>query len=384
MRRALLVTVLPVLPVLLLAACGGDGSATDTTAAPSTATTEPAADTTVDTTAATAAATTELTSTVPTTDPDATVPESSVAGVPDTSGALLPRPATIDELLSLARPVVLGHAGGEDEFPHSTPFAFANSVYAGVDVLDMDVQLTGDGVLIVQHDDTVDRTTDGTGAVADMTYDEISQLDNAYWFTADCVCTDQPEDAYVYRGIRTGDRPAPTGFTADDFRIPRFRDIVEQWPDMPLNIEIKGDGASSAAAAVELAAELRELGRLDAAVVTSFDDAAVDAFAAAAPEVELTPGLGLSTGWVLDRTPLPEGMRILQLPIEYDGLQVITPELIADSHAAGYVIWVWPNDRAWENLDRYRELLDMGLDGLNINFPRQGVTAMSMFIGAYG
>ncbi len=380
MRRALLVTVVP---VLLLAACGGadDGSASATTAAPATATTDPVVDTTVASTEATAP---ELTSTVPTTDPDATLPESSVEGVPDTSGALLPRPATIDELVALGRPVVLGHAGGEDQFPHSTPFAFANSVYAGVDMLDMDVQLTGDGVLIVQHDADVDRTTNGIGAVADMTYDELSQLDNAYWFTADCVCTDQPDDAYVYRGIRTGDRPPPAGFTADDFGIPRFRDIVEQWPDMPLNIEIKGEGASSSAAAVELAAELRELGRLDAAVVTSFDDAAVDAFAAAAPEVELTPGLGLSTGWVLDRTPLPEGMRILQLPIEYDGLQVITPELIADSHAAGYVIWVWPNDRDWENLDRYRELLDMGLDGLNINFPSQGVTAMSMFIGAYG
>ena len=133
-----------------------------------------------------------------------------------------------------------------------------------------------------------------------------------------------------------------------------------------------------------LAAELRELDRLDAAIVTSFDDAVVDAFAALAPEVELTPGLAASTGWVLDRTPLPDGMRILQLPIEYEGLQVITPELIADSHAAGYLIWVWPNDRDWETAERYGELLDMGLDGLNINFPATGVAAVRAFVETLG
>lgn len=301
-------------------------------------------------------------------------PAATVVAAP-ASGA-----STVTDLLALDRPVVLGHAGGEDEFPHSTPFAFASSAAAGVDMLDLDVQLSADGVLIVHHDDTVDRTTDSTGAVATMTYDQLALLDNAYWFTALCVCQDQPPAAYLYRGIRTGDVPPPPGTTADDFVIPRLVDIIERHPSYPLNIEIKGSGAPAIAAADALVAILTQYERIDGAVVTSFDDTVVAHLSAIAPTLELTPGLDLSTKWVLERTPLPAGMRILQVPIEYSGIQVITPELVADSHAAGYLIWVWPNDRDVENADGYASLLAQGLDGLNINYPATGVAAVQAFI----
>ncbi|MCX6519240.1 MAG: glycerophosphodiester phosphodiesterase family protein [Actinobacteria bacterium] len=351
--------------VLFAAACSG-GSDQDGAAS------------TVESTAA--ISTSESTSdTTPETAPATTVPDTVPATVPDTTAAPRP-PATVDDLLALGRPIVLAHAAGEDEFPHSTPYGYAQSVAAGVDMLDLDVQLTGDGVLIVQHDGDVDRTTEGTGDVASMTYEQVAALDNAYWFTAECVCRDQPDSAYLYRGIRTGAVAPPAGATADDFAIPRFRDIVERWPDMPLNIEIKGEGAAAVEAARLLAAELTELDRLDAAVVTSFDDTVVTAFGEFAPTVELTPGLALSTAWVLDGTPLPDGMRILQLPPEYEGLEVLTPEVVSASHDAGYVIWVWPNDRVWENAAGYEQLLDMGMDGLNINFPGLGVAAVQDWI----
>ena len=289
-------------------------------------------------------------------------------------------PSTIDQLLAIGRPIVLAHAGGEDEHPHSTPYAYAESVAAGVDMLDFDVQLTGDGVLVVQHDDDVSRTTNGAGSVAEMTYDELSRLDNAYWFTADCTCRDQPDSAYILRGMRTGDKPPLSGYKPDDFVIPRFRDIVERFPSMPLNIEIKGQGDMSIAAAQELARLLTELDRLDSAVVASFDDAVVTAFHEFAPTVEVSPGLAVSTAFVLGGTPLPDGMRILQLPPEFQGIQVLTTETIAASKAAGYVIWVWPNDRKWENSAGYATLLAMGLEGLNINFPAAGVAAVETFL----
>ena len=86
---------------------------------------------------------------------------------------------------------------------------FRNSTSAGVDVLDLNVTLTADDVLVVQHDLTVDRTTNGTGTVAEMSFADLADLDNAYWFTPDCgTCTGQPDDAYVHRGVRTGDVPA--------------------------------------------------------------------------------------------------------------------------------------------------------------------------------
>lgn len=349
MRRAALLTL-----VGLLAACSG-GSDSSTTSTPA----ETATPTTVAPEPTTEAATT--TSTIP---------------------APPARPQTIDELLALGRPIVLAHTAGEDEFPGSTLFGFSESVAAGVDMLDMNVLLTSDGVLVVQHDETVDRTTNGTGALAELTYEKVAALDNAYWFTPDCgVCADQPAEAYIYRGIRTGDQPAPEGYTADDFAIPTFRALVERFPDLPLYIEIKGAGEAALAAAEVLADELVELGRADASIVSSFDDATVVAFHELLPDVELSPSLGPTSLWVLEGTPLPEGQTILMLPPVFGDIVVITPELIAKSLAAGYVIWVWPNNRELENYDAYLAFLKSGITGLNINFPAQAVQAVADFQG---
>ena len=76
-----------------------------------------------------------------------------------------PAASTVGELLALGRPLVIAHAGGDRSWPHSTMYAFSQAAYAGVDVLEMDLQMTADRVLVVHHDDTVDRTTNATGRV---------------------------------------------------------------------------------------------------------------------------------------------------------------------------------------------------------------------------
>ena len=63
--------------------------------------------------------------------------------------------------------------------------------------------------------------------------------------------TGRPSD-YLYRGIRTGDRPPPAGYTADDFAVPTLRELIARYPDVPLNIEVKGTGEPAIAAAREL------------------------------------------------------------------------------------------------------------------------------------
>lgn len=347
------------LAVLVLAACSGGGGESEAESTPPIS------------------ATGEQSST-----PTNSVAPSTTAEVTTTTAPPETYPQSIDELLTLGRPIVLAHTGGEDEFPGGTLFGFSESVNAGVDMLDMNVLLTADGVLIVQHDLTVDRTTNGAGALADLSFAEVSALDNAFWFTPECgVCADQPEGDYVYRGIRTGEKPAPAGYTADDFAIPSFREMVTRFPDLPLNIEIKGEGEPAIAAARVLADELVELGRASASVVTSFDDSVVEVFHQLLPDVEVSPGLNATTEWVLARTPLPAGMRILQLPPEFGDVVVITPELIADSTAAGYPIWVWPNNRDLENYASYVSFIQMGIVGLNINFPQQGVRAVLDVLG---
>ena len=352
---------------ILFGACGS-GSSTTTTSSTITATLA----TSTSTSATAAPATTSTTEATVT--PTASEPPSNTAA---------PSPAaTIADLLNLGRPLVLAHTGGEDEFPGSTLYGYGESVEAGVDMLDLNVMLTADGVLVIQHDDTVDRLTEATGAVAGMTYAELRALDNAYWFTVDGVLRDRPEGDYVYRGIRTGAKPPPAGYTPDDFAIPTMRALIERYPTMPLNIEIEGSGEPAAAAARQVAAELRELGRLDASVVAGFDDATVAYFHGLEPTVEMSPGFAASAAFILGDTPLPDGMRILQLPPRVDGFdaEVLSAENIAKAHAGGYVIWVWPNNRDLENRAAYDQFLRDGIDGLNVNFPAQGVAAANEFV----
>jgi glycerophosphoryl diester phosphodiesterase len=298
----------------------------------------------------------------------------SVSSTTTTTAAPAPEATTVDEVLAIERPVVLAHAGGENAHPHSTPYAYAESVSAGVDVLDVDVRLTGDGVLVVHHDEDVDRTTEGTGNVADMTYEELHALDAAYWFTEDCsACTDQPDQAYLWRGVRTGEVDPPEGYGPDDFAVQRFEDLVEQYPDHVLNIEIKGAYPENVDAAEELARILTEQDRLDAAIVTAFDDELAEAFHELAPEVAITPGLDAMTRYVLADQPLPDGRTVVQIPPDYEGIEVLTPDLVQRAHEDGLVLWIWPNERDWEDAEGYGRLLDLGVDGINAADPPTAV-----------
>lgn len=291
-----------------------------------------------------------------------------------TTAVVTPAATTVADVLALGRPVVLAHAGGENAHPHSTPYAYAESVAAGVDMLDVDVRMTGDGELVVHHDEDVERTTNGTGVVADMTYEDLHALDAAYWFSESCsACTDQPEDAYVLRGVRTGEIDPPEGYEPDDFAVHRFEDLVERYPDYPLNIEIKGSYPEDVPSAQELARILTEHGRSAAAVVTSFDDELAEAFHQLAPEVAITPGLDAMTKWVLLGEALPEGRTIVQIPPDYQGVELLTPDLVRRAHEQGLVLWIWPNEREWENADGYNRLLDLGVDGINAADPPTAV-----------
>ena len=304
--------------------------------------------------------------------------DQAATGTTTTGTSTVARPAagTVQGLLRLGRPIVLAHAGGDDVHPHDTPYGFVRSAADGVDVLDMDVQLSRDGVLVIQHDDTVDRTTNGTGAVASLTYEQLHALDAAHWFTRGCTCTGRPAKDYVLRGVRTGDQPAPAGTTPDVLAISRFPDVARRFPHHVLNIEIKGRAPAALPAAAELAREVRVLGRTGSVVVTSFDDAVVDAFASAAPGVAITPGLGATAAYVQAGTLPAAGRRILQIPPAYEGYQVLTPDLVARAHRDGLVLWIWPDEARWETGPGYRQLLDLGVDGVNAADPATAVRVL--------
>lgn len=363
------------------AACGGDdgGAGAGTAATDSTVATEATAE------ATTGASPTDPASTeAPGTDPASTeAPTDTVAPPTDApdGGATTGSPAsTVDDLLALGRPVILTHAAGEDTYPHSTPYGFAESVRDGVDVLDIDLRLTADDVVVVHHDADTGRTANEDLIVYETTYDELHALDNAYWFTADCTCVDQPDDAYVLRGVRTGDTEPPTGYTPDDFAITALADIIEEYPDWVLNMEIKASGAEGIDTANVLAELLEEMDALDRSIVTSFDDDVVRHFHDLQPSVTMTPGLDMSTDFVLGGVAPPDWAPIMQIPPVYEGLEVFTPAYVEAARAAGLVTWVWPNGEG-EDVEGYLALLQMGADGVNASDPAAGVEALAIHLG---
>jgi len=300
----------------------------------------------------------------------------------DTTPTLVtPQATTVAETLALGRPVIMAHASGEIIHPHSSPYGYAEAVNVGVDILDFDVQLTKDGVLVVQHDLDVDAGTDGSGNVIDMTYDQILALDNAYWFTKNCTCKDKPETDYIFRGVRTGKVAPPSGYAPEDFIIPKFIDIATKYPKHMLNIEIKDVFPNAVPAAKELARILDEIGANDRAVVTSFDDKVIDEFRKIAPTVELSPGRANLVAWFVNNVPIPYGMRILQIPTAEPAVKFeLNAEVIARARADGYILWIWPSESKWENTAGYTELLRLKVDGIDAANPTEAMTALNSFM----
>ena len=370
-HRVALVAVLAMGLPIGLAACGGDDDAPTAT--------EPAESTAAPDTAAPTTSAAPETTAAPTTAAPSTVPATTTAPLA-LDGVTPPEASTVADLLALDRPIVIAHAGGDFEAPHSTMYAFTQAALAGTDVLEMDVMLTADRQLVVQHDDTVDRTTEATGPVRDLTYKQLSALDNAYWFSGD-VWSDQSlaPEAYVFRGVRTGDTPPPAGYTPDDFRVETFRSVATAFPDHVLDVEIKipngADGQPDLAwayeGAKELAAEIDDLGRTDSVIVVSFDTSVLDAFRAVAPDVVTSPGLDTLVTWYTGgEVTFPASDKVFQVPPFYGGVEVLTADVVARAQAEGFAVWVWMDDTtAQENADFYQVLLDRNVDGLLVSRP---------------
>jgi glycerophosphoryl diester phosphodiesterase len=252
----------------------------------------------------------------------------------------------------------VAHQGGEAEAPSNTMYAFKRAVGLGADMIELDVHGTSDGKLAIIHDATVDRTTNGTGQVQDMTLAELQELDAAYDF--------DPDGGYPLRGVRTGDVPPPAGYEADDFRIPSLREVLQTFPDVPINIEIKGasdtDVGSFLRTAKLLAGVRNEAGRTDI-IVVSFNDLAVAEFHLLAPQIPTAPGIvGILEFWSLGIPP-GFGAKALQVPIVYNDIRITTPEFVERAHAAGLAVHVWLSAQE-ENEAVYNELIDMCVDGI--------------------
>jgi glycerophosphoryl diester phosphodiesterase len=276
-------------------------------------------------------------------------------------------------------PLDIAHQGGEDEFPSNTMYAFKRSLQVGADMLELDVGVTKDGQVVVMHDTTVDRTTNGRGTVASFTLRKLRKLDAAYWFSggANAYSHTRPRAAYRLRGVATGKRRPPAGFTRADFRVPTLREVLRAFPDTPINVEIKGRTKAEELQeyltnADALARTLKGTKRRDI-IVVSFKQEAVDRFHQLVPALPVAPGIGGAANWLLNGGPPGAGVVAFQLPITYklrdQTLQVTTKENVARAHREGFAWHTWLSDDG-ESPAIWTTLIDDGVDGVMTARPK--------------
>ncbi len=259
------------------------------------------------------------------------------------------------------RVLAYAHQGGAWEAPSSTLHSIRAALAAGATGIELDVHATADGELVVCHDATVDRTTDGRGAIASMTLAELRVLDNAYWFVpgADATPGRAPGD-YPFRGRGPED---------GDFGIATLREVLEQFPGVVLNLDIKQTAPAVAPYEETLARLLAEHGRRDDVIVASFLDLATSRFAEVAPEVPTSAGM-LTAGafWraVHDGGPTPATRAVaFQVPETYGEVTVVDGPFVEAAHEAGIAVHVWTvNDEG-----AMRRLVGQGVDGIITDLP---------------
>ena len=239
-------------------------------------------------------------------------------------------------------PIIYAHRGGAALRPENTIVAFDHGLSFGVDGLELDVHLSRDGVVVVHHDETLERTTSGRGRVSARTIDEIERLDAGYWF--------HPAGGgppYPYRDQGIG--------------VPRLGAVLRRYPGIPIIIELKSSDPELAHRTLD---DVRAADAVDRVVIGSFYWRALHHARKHEPRVRTGSSreetrLALYKSylrWPLGRPPFQE----FQVPECVGRTTVVSPRFIAHAHRAGVPVKVWTVDDR-QTMER---LITWGVDGL--------------------
>ncbi|MCL6477167.1 MAG: glycerophosphodiester phosphodiesterase [Peptococcaceae bacterium] len=247
------------------------------------------------------------------------------------------------------KPLLVAHRGGSGLCPENTLEAFRTAFYQyRSDMLELDVWESRDGHLVVIHDETVDRTTNGTGKVRKLTLEQLKRLDAGYWFTPDEGKT------YPWRGM---------GVT-----VPTLKEVFEQLPGAFFNIEIHqcrppmeeklyrlitGYGLEKR---VLVGSVYHRVARR----LRSINEAGMALFASACQ---------VALFYVFGRLPFGPLYRprvfAFEIPERYGPFYIATPRLVHSAKKAGYLVLVWiVND-----MEDMKRLLNLGVDGIITDYP---------------
>jgi glycerophosphoryl diester phosphodiesterase len=253
----------------------------------------------------------------------------------------------------LPRPLVYAHRGGAALRPENTLAAFEHGLSLGADGLELDVHLSRDGVVVVHHDATLDRTTNLTGPIRTRTAAELALVDAGYRFS------DGRTDSFPFRG--------------KGFGIPTLRQVLERHPGARLILELKSGEAELARKTID---ELRAANAIGRVALGSFYYRVLRAARIYEPRIA-TGAAQEETRWALYRSwvswPIRRPRyREFQVPETSGHTTIVTPRFIRHAHAAGLPVKVWTvNERG--DIDR---LLDWGVDAIISDRPDLAVEAL--------
>lgn len=242
------------------------------------------------------------------------------------------------------RPLLIAHRGGARLAPENTLAAFRQAVETWeADILETDVQPTKDGRLAVIHDETVDRTTDGSGPVRSMTSGELAQLDAGYHFV-------DPEGNHSWRG-----RGA---------RIPMFGELLEAFPHVRINVDAKVPGLGALLVDV-----IRRHGAEHRVLVAAEEESHRKGargysgpWGASRPQIRrfyVAQRLGFLGRFYTPRADA------LQVPDVWEGRQVVSPRFVREAHRRNIPVHPWTIDEVAD----MRRLLSWGVDGVQTDRP---------------
>ena len=240
----------------------------------------------------------------------------------------------------------IAHRGGMDIGPENTLKVFQDAVKLGVDVLEMDVRLSADRELVVHHDPTVDRTTDGLGHVDSLTLQELQNLDAGHRWTRD-------------------GRTFP--FRKRGYMIPRLRDVFATFPEQRMLVELKGRQEEGSK---KLCDAVRDAGMVNRVVVGSFHAEAVLNFRRLCPEVVTCGGFTEVTAYsILHLLRLGNlyhsSFGLFSVPEKFGRLTIVDQRFVDEAHKRHLPVQVWTvNDE--ESMHR---LINLGVDGIITDRP---------------
>jgi len=241
---------------------------------------------------------------------------------------------------------IIAHRGGMGLGPENTIETFERGLAAGADVLDMDIRMTRDGELVIMHDATVDRTTDGSGAVRDMDLRDIKKLNAGFHWL--------PE----------GEGP---GFSNRKILIPTVAEVFQAFPNTLLVMEIKDDNPATVDILCELLATYQ---KTDSVLVASMHSSVLSRFREICPEVATSAGPGtVMKFYVLNKFGLTSlsawDVAALQVPLSDGKRRIVTPDFVSAAHRRNIKVEVWTiND-----VENMQQLIEAGVDGIFTDFP---------------